>query len=160
MHSSTLYRWKLGLWLHASNKFVLSLISVALLNLAHKCNLDDATLKIVKRIVLFGNCPICFKMMPVGFPCPKCNGEAAQRLHCTKETLELIFREKTNDERIQTILEHPSDYPQANAFRLSEMVNETPLLSSITTCTLGPLQIMHGTSTTENLFPFNRSLTG
>ena len=34
MHSSTLYRWKLGLWLHASNKFVLSLISVALLNLA------------------------------------------------------------------------------------------------------------------------------
>ena len=60
--------------------------------------------------------------------CPKCNGEAAQRLHCTKETLELTFREKTNDEHIQTILEHPSDCPQVNAFRLSELVDETPFV--------------------------------
>ena len=34
VHSSTLYRWKLGLWRHASNRLVLSLISVSLLYLA------------------------------------------------------------------------------------------------------------------------------
>ena len=40
----------------------------------------------------------------------------------------MIFREKTNDERIQTILEYPSDCPQVNALRLSEMVDEPPFV--------------------------------
>ena len=98
---------------HEDNEFEVLVIQ--------KCNNDDATLQIVKRIVLFGNCPTCYKMMPVGLTCPKCNGEVAQRLHCTKETIELIFREKTNDKRVQAILEHPSDCPQVNALRLSKI---------------------------------------
>ena len=66
--------------------------------------------------------------MPVGFHCPNCGGEQAKVLHCTPDHLEAIYREKTNQERRLAIMEDPEHFARADALRLSEMVNQSPLI--------------------------------
>ena len=70
--------------------------NVYILYMIQKYNLDDTTLKIVERHIVHGNCPTCFKMMPVGFACPNCGAGPACTLHCVTDHLEVIFREKDN----------------------------------------------------------------
>ena len=89
---------------------------------------DDSTLSIIETNILYGNCPKCFKAMPVGFHCPNCGVEQAKVLHCTPDHLEEIYREKTNQERRLAIMEDPEHFARADALRLSEMVKQSPLI--------------------------------
>ena len=85
-------------------------INVHLLCMIQKCTLDDSTLKIVERHIAFGNCPNCFKMMPVGFACSNCGMSTACTLHCVTDHLEVIFREKDNEDRRRAVAESPKDF--------------------------------------------------
>ena len=88
--------------------------------------MDDSTLNIVEHHIVFGNCPSCFKMMPVGFACPNCGMSVACTLHCVADHLEEIFREKDNEDRRKAVAESPKDFAKADALLLSKMVNRTP----------------------------------
>ena len=98
------------------------------LSVIHRNNLDDKTLEVIERDTVYGNCPTCFKMMPVCFSCPNCFGERAKVLHCVEDSLEVIHQEKTNREGLQAINDYPS--PMADPQILSETAKETPLCRS------------------------------
>ena len=65
VHSSTLYRWKLDLWLQVSNRLVLSLISVSLLYLALLC----VSILSLLQSLQWGVPKVC--TVDSGFPCHK-----------------------------------------------------------------------------------------
>ena len=101
-------------------------INVHLMYMIQKYSLDDLTLNIVEHHIVFGNCPSCFKMMPVGFACPNCGMSVACTLYCVADHLEVIFREKDNEDRRKAVVESPKDFAKADALLLSKMVNRTP----------------------------------
>ena len=67
-------------------------------------------------------------MMPVGFACPNCGMSTACTLHCVTDPLEVIFREKDNEDRRKAVVENPKDFPKVDALLLSKMVNQKPLI--------------------------------